>query len=332
LTQVTRNSLLMAALVTAAVLFGVNIEIRLRTRNTVPRQVMRHATQAPQAKVLALGNSLVAGGFKEEAFDKGMGLPSGEGALNIALGASQTPQQLLLLRWALQHVTRPRVLVYGFFDMQLTDPVTVKTGDLVGNTAMLYYVEPEWGHAFYKQSLHDRIEFELMRRFPMTEERGSLWAKVERLRRKIAQEGMPAQEVNAFGRVADFSQLEASSVAQFQENARTSMNRPLAPAVSEIVREASAAGAEVIFVEMPISPDHYRTFYETQEWRDYRAHLMDLARTRDVEYVNASDWFRDPALFADRLHLTDQGGTQFSERLGRDLRDAESTISLNLGR
>jgi hypothetical protein len=59
----------------------------------------------------------------------------------------------------------PQALVYGFYDLQLTEPLKFATGDLIGNRDMLYYVEPECGLRFYKLSLHDRVEFEVMRLF-----------------------------------------------------------------------------------------------------------------------------------------------------------------------
>jgi hypothetical protein len=102
------------------VLIALNAFVAYTTRNSVPRRLMARARQDPDAAALAIGNSLVAGGFSEPVFDRAMQLPQRQGSLNLALGYSTPVEQLLLLRYALRQRIRPRLIVYGFYDLQLS--------------------------------------------------------------------------------------------------------------------------------------------------------------------------------------------------------------------
>lgn len=77
---------------------------------------------------------------------------------------------------------------------------------------------------------------------------------------------------------------------------------------------------KVVFVEMPMNPDHVRRFYHTPAWARYREHVEKLLATDGVIYIDASDWEPEESLFGDHLHLNDAGAVQFSERLGEQLR------------
>jgi len=320
--HLTKHKLLSMLCVLAIALVAMNAGVAVLTRNSLPRRVMAHARQAKNASVVAIGNSLIAAGFDESAFDSGLGAEKEQGSVNVGLGASSPVEQLLLFRYARAHEMDPQVLVYGFYDLQLTEPLKFATGDLIGNRDMLYYVEPEYGLRFYKLSLHDRVEFELMRRFPMMMDRSAIWAKVELLRRKIAQMGMPSEQVNRFGRAGDFTLLEANDTAEFVRKCESGTQGDLIAPVRELIRQASEAGIQVIFVEMPMHPAHLRFFYDTLAWEQYRSHLRALLAAQQVIYIDASRWMAGEEMFADRLHLTESGAAQFSERLGRLLREA----------
>jgi hypothetical protein len=91
-------------------------------------------------------------------------------------------------------------------------------------------------------------------------------------------------------------------------------------AADEIIRQALEAGMKVVFVEMPMSPDHVRRFYDTSAWERYRAHVEALLAADGVIYIDASHWEGEESLFGDHLHLNDAEAFQFSERLGEQLR------------
>jgi hypothetical protein len=278
---------------------------------------MAHGRETPNAEVLAIGNSLIAAGFNERAFNLGMQLRDQKGSVNLGLGGSTPVEQLLLFRYALSHQMHPQVLIYGFYDFQLTAPIELTTQDIIGNHALLYYLEPEFGRHFYHLSHHDALEFEIMRHFPMFAQRGAVWARVEKLRRQLAEMGLPEEKVNHFGRSQDFSALEAANASEFTRQCESESGRGLNAPIQELIREAKRAGLMIVFVEMPMHPRHIDTFYESSAWKQYRSHLHALMSSQDVKYVDASHWITDENLFADHLHLTDAGGGRFSERLGR---------------
>src|ERR1700704_933856 len=140
--MLTRHQLGMTAVVLAVFLLAMNLGIAYLTRESVPRRVLRHALNSRASRVLALGNSIMAAGFDESVFDSSAGLTAPEGAVNLSLGASSPVEQLLLFRYGLAHGIRPRLLVYGFYDLQLSQPTRFSAGDMIGNHAMLYYLEP----------------------------------------------------------------------------------------------------------------------------------------------------------------------------------------------
>src|SRR5580658_10371276 len=304
------------------VLIVLDRAVARSAQNSVPRSLMARARESAGAKAVALGNSLIGVGFVEPAFDAGMGLGDGDGAINFAMSGSSALEQLLMLRYALRQGLRPRVVVFGFFDFQLTHPLEYTTGDLIGNRAMLYYLEPEYARGFYHLSVHDRIEFEIMRHFEVFAERGLVWGRVERFRRALDQQGMPPVEANAMGRSIDFAMLEYPSAPAFVAECGRASRNPLIPSVVEIARQASAAGSKVYFVEMPMPPAHVETFYDEPAWNGYRTHLKNMLGELGGTYIDASHWMPKEASFIDPLHLGWEGSREFSKRLGEYLRNA----------
>lgn len=287
--------------------------------NTVPRRLMAHARQFSHGNVLALGNSIMGVGFEESAFDRSIGSSPESGGVDLGMGASIPVEHLLLLRYALQTGMRPGTIVYGFYDFQLTHPAELTTADFISSQSMLYYVEPEFARGFYHLSFHDSIEFEIMRRFPALADRGDTWERVELFRRRISQQGMPQEKTNALGRTNDFALLEYHSTPEFIEECARASQRDLIPAISEIIREGSQNGRRVVFVEMPMPPAHVQSFYETDAWQGYRAHLRAMLEAEGVTYIDASHWAPDGSMFMDPLHLTYEGSKEFSRRLGETL-------------
>jgi hypothetical protein len=320
----SKYRLLSMLCVLAIALVALNATVAVLTRNSLPRRVMAHARRAKDASVIAIGNSLIAAGFDESAFDAGLGVEKERGSVNVGLGASSPVEQLLLFRYARSHGMQPRILVYGFYDQQLTDPLKFATRDFIGNRDMLYYVEPEYGLRFYQLSWRDRAEFELMRHFPMMADRSAIWAKVELLRRELGQTGMPVEQVNRFGRAGDFTLLESSDTAEFVRKCEAGTQEDLIGAIRELIGQATGAGIKVVFVEMPMHPSHLQFFYDTPAWEQYCTHLRALLEAQQVTLIDASRWMPGEQMFADRLHLTEAAAAQFSERLGTFLRQPQA--------
>ncbi len=103
----------------------------------------------------------------------------------------------------------------------------------------------------------------------MFADRGAIWAKVEILRRSIAGQGMPQENTNQFGRAADFSLLEPANADAFRKECEAALQLPLAPAISELFRQAHDANMDIVLVEMPMRQAHRAQFYETKWWTEY---------------------------------------------------------------
>jgi hypothetical protein len=314
--MITRRQLGWTAFILAGFLLAMNFGVAYLTRNSVPRRVMRHASDSQPARVIALGNSLMAAGFEEPVFDSAAGLTAQEGAVNLSLGASSPVEQLLLLRYALAHGIRPHTLIYGFYDLQLSQPVEFSANDMIGNHAMLYYLEPIYARQFYSLSARDSLQFKALHNVPMFADRGAIWSKVEILRRSMAQQGMPQQNTNQFGKAADFSLLEPASADAFRKDCEATQQLPLAPPVAELIRQAHEANMDIVLVEMPMRQSHRAQFYETKWWTDYMSHVRDLLQPYHVTFVDAGDWAADDSLFDDPLHLSQRGARLFSQRMG----------------
>jgi len=303
---------------TAVVLAAFNLTVHRLARNSVPRQLITRLNSVSGVTHLALGNSLMAAGFDEKAFDQKLGSHSTR-SVNAGLGSTGPVEHLLVLRDEERKNSHLRYVIYGFFDFQLTDDNATQVSDLIGNRAMSYYVEPDIALRFYSMPWSDRIAFYFYRETPMIEDRAQVWAKIELVRRWLSQAGLPARTYDRFGRVADFTALEAASPAQFAERCDALMVQHvgLNSAILEIIRESQGHNAVVVMVEMPMHPSHQSRFYSVPAWGRYRSYLHQLVSREGVVYLNASDWIRDPAEFADNLHMNGVGAEKFSRRLAQ---------------
>jgi hypothetical protein len=206
------------------------------------------------------------------------------------------------------HTSTPRIVVIGFFDFQLTHRERLQVSDLVGNRALSFdpAVQTADVQTIYRFNPLEEIKFRLFRTLPCLAYRSNAWQYIEVLRRKLAAVGMPNEGGNnEFGRIADFSALEASSVSNFEAEAKNFVNRPdqLNPANELILDQARARGIPVIFLLMPISPYHRSVYYGDSAWGAYLVSLRSLLASKGGTLVDGSSWFPDENNFADRLHL-----------------------------
>ena len=200
---------------------------------------------------------------------------------------------------------RPRTVIFGFFDFTLTHPLEYTTRDLIGNRAMLYYLEPEYARGFYHLSLHDRVEFEIMRHFELFADRGMVWERVELFRRALAQQGMPPEQANSMGRSVDFAMLEYPSAPAFVAECGRASRNPLIPSVARNRAAGRSGGSKVYFVEMPMPPAHVQMFYDQpQWWRISRASASRCSADLGANYIDASHWMPEENSFMDPLHLS----------------------------
>jgi hypothetical protein len=315
----------------AGILLAFNLFVRHFARNSVPRKLLRQIDAAADVTHLALGNSLIAAGFDPSAFEASMA-PEQVVAFNAGLGASGTVEHLMILQRALHDAASVKVVIYGFFDFQLTDPPEATLTDFFGNRAMAFYLDPDLALRSYEMSPGDRLGFDLLRHVPMVVERAGIWANVERMRRTMGEIGMPHADTNRFGRAADFSLLEMQPADFASQCARlTEQNAALSQPVIDMIAAAHERGAQVVIVEMPMHPYHQSHFYALGAWDKYRDHLRKLVEAQHATYLSAADWIGDANEFADHLHLTPAGAQDFSRRLAVKMRamDFSSVAAAN---
>lgn len=314
-----RRSFYLSLLIAAALFALVNIAVAVLGQNSIPRQIARRIESTPGLNCLALGNSLMEAGFHTPTFEAAC-RSRNRGAMiavNAGMGSSYPVEHLLFLRRAVQKRGELQRVMYGFFDLQLMEPPRTKVRDLIGNRAMLYYFEPELAVKYYQWPLWERFGFHAARMLPVIEQRGTIWAKVEKLRRRLSDLGMPPQQTNRFGRTMDFTLLEAPDPEAFGRECDRAVEsrRELSTPVIDMIGLARQHGARISMIEMPMSPEHVARYYNTPSWRRYRTYLRELLASHGADYVVAGDWITDERLFEDRLHLSAEGSISFSEKL-----------------
>lgn len=319
----TLKRFILATSIALAAVVGMNLLIHRLAANAPARVLLRGINQQTNIDVLLLGNSLMAAGGDTAAFAKSWSnRDSVSDVCNASLGWSSPVEHLIIAQRAMSAHPHIRCVVYGFFDFQLTDPPQANFADLSGNRAMALYADAELAAAMYAPgSALAKWQFRAAGAVPMVTDRGTIWQKVEIIRRRFGGIGMPAQHRSEFGRVGDFRALEAPSVAAFERSCTDAVKSP-APfcrPIDELIRSTTNATAKLFFVEMPMPPEHRRVFYSTVAWANYRAHLIQLASAQGVGYVNASDWFPAASAFADELHVSRETAAVFSARLAAEI-------------
>lgn len=330
-----RNRLIIISVLLLAALAGYNGLIHRAARSTLRRHLAEALNHLPSgADCLFVGNSLVEAGCDVAAFESAWREPGTRPhGVNLALGATSPVEHYLILHHALQRSAAPavdrathpagtgggrvRYVIYGFFDDQLVAPVRGSFSDLVGNRALSYYFADEAAALYAPGSWLKKWQMRLVSHVPMLCERSSLWTRIERLRRRLEDVGMPRHAVNRYGRVEDFAALEAKDVPAF--NARCEGVLRAQPGFSAPIRQmvelCRRHGIQLVLVEMPMPSHHRDAFYALPAWKNVRLHLQTLARQNEAAYICAADWVTDDANFEDATHLNERGARLFSARL-----------------
>ncbi|HXT24863.1 MAG TPA: hypothetical protein VN749_08570 [Candidatus Eisenbacteria bacterium] len=169
--------------------------------------------------------------------------------------------------------------------------------------------------AYLSMTPYESAAFEATRRLPMLAERGAVWASSNCSAATLGG-GVPAEARNQFGRVADFTLLEAKS----REEIRTSLrgcfpSRTQCGHCGNYPRSTGTTNAGG-FYRHAAPPRHVETFYDTPAWKAYQRHIEQLLAAQNVAYLDASRWIPDGSKFGDPLHLTPLGAEEFSRPLG----------------
>src|SRR5437870_5107325 len=120
----------------------------------------------------------MAAGLDEAAF---LAAAPGRRGLNAALGGTPPVEHYLIC--SRQDRQAAAGVYYGFYDTQLTAHPSGDWATLVGNRAIVYYVDPDLALQFYFPEQPTKVFFlKLASRLPMLVERQAIWLRVERLR------------------------------------------------------------------------------------------------------------------------------------------------------
>lgn len=130
---------------------------------------------------------------------------------------------------------------------------------------------------------------------------------------------MPEELSNRFGRVSDFSLLEADP-REFKVRLRSAVDQrlSLSSPVSALLRLKNKDGVAVFCLVMPMPSLHRLRYYGSPEWHTYLSYIAETLRHDNVGLLDASAWIPDDG-FADPLHLNSEGANRFSSRLARAL-------------
>lgn len=294
----------------------VNLLIALKSEGLPSRQHLRKVDGIREHTVLLCGNSLMAAAGDAP----GMEAALGKHVVNIALGATYPVEHVIILEHAL--ATAPRAIIYGFFDRQLSEDTTATWRDIFGNRTVGLVGDPTTAMEFYcKTAPRNRLGLLMAAHLPSMQDRASVWAKVEILRRKMAELGFPKEKTNTFGRAADFTLLESNDPSRMERDLEAARSKTPVwnAAIDRLLQDAGKNGARFVFVRMPMTSKHRANTYETEAYKRYFARVSSDAAARGAEVIDAAEWLPDSA-FADAIHAGPEGALAFSSRLGRELR------------
>ena len=306
------SRLILQLVVWALALVAINLVVARASRNAIPRALARKIDGLTGLTDLFVGNSLTQLGMDVAAYEAAH---PGRRALNIGV-PSQPPEHAILFGRAAR--LRPRRVYYGFSVLQLTSTVQWGTWhEFIGPRSLVYYLDREQAIRYLAPA--DSFlawQIRILGRVPAFVERGTLWLKVEKLRRRLGAIGLPPEKSARSGRSRDFEASGFEDDASFRRECREAVARGdgLLPPVADILSLSREIGAEVAVVEMPMPSDRRRRLFDNPDWAAYRLRVADLVRRAGGTYIDASDWIGDDA-FEDPVHMDPEGARAFTRRL-----------------
>ena len=309
--------------VALGVIVAFNIFIALKV-DSVPKMMMRQMRAMPKLDILFLGNSVMADSLDPHAFlaawPPSQPTPS---IYNAGLAQSSGVEHYLLARQAYLHHASIPCLVYGFYDLELTERPAYSWTKLTGNRAMAYSpADATLAASLYAPgSTLEKWRFNLIGAIPMLREHSQLWKFVELFRRQLGGIGRPPEKTTRHGRAADITKYIFPDMDRFSSDCEFAAQHsaPFIPPVQELLKLAQKDKTRVFIVEMPMISDHRDRIYATTAWQNYRAYLQQRCQEAGVTYINASDWVPNDADFMDNLHLSSTGADLFSAKMAQYL-------------
>lgn len=311
-----------SAMVTVTLLAGLNFALGRAASRLPPQQLLRRIdATAGDARFIFVGDSQIEADADPVAFSSGCARPKDWGpSINVGLGATKACDHCLIVEYLLARAPRADTVFYGFYDELVTQPVPARFQDLGGNRALAFVFPRRAAELLYPD---DRIRGWLLRgaaKLPMVAERVGIWAKVERLRRRVAAVGLPPVAENRFGRVSDFAAIEPAEPAAFERSLTTTVHegRPFSYPTRELMRLCAERNLKFYLIAMPVQASHRARFYTSTAWSAYRAYVRQTTELAGGRFVDAADWVADDA-FEDLLHTNPTGARIFSTRLAQEI-------------
>lgn len=303
-----RTLLTRYALSLVAGLVVLNIGIVVLERNNPARALARRLQQKSDNDYIFVGNSLIAAGIDNATCEK-----QSLKCFNAGIGSTQTSEHAAIAEEAIATGIHGK-LVYGFMDLALSE--SPEPG-WKGNRAIAFHLKTVKIPESYGLSAVSGYEFTVRKYIPVLTYQDSLWAKVERIRRILADKTLRKKTAtNTFGRASDFSALEDGSSERFAARVRKAMsnNSLLCPEVMRLLNAAAKDGREAVFVVMPMPSKHRESYYRTPEWQAYLDRLATELDALGARLVNMDEMALDSD-FSDAVHLSPTGATAFTEFL-----------------
>ena len=322
--MISSRALLTQLACVAAIFVLFNGALIYISRNAAPKRLVRHLGEARQADILFQGDSTMAAALDETAFEETLRkrgidpVSTKQVPFNFALGGTDPVEHLALLNRAVKSHSHYSVYVYGFFGLEMTDLPT--RGD-IGNRALQYYLEPQVATKYYYPGTWDDLMFNLSRRLPYIAEKGELFWRVEKVRRKIQAVGMPKLKDNAFGRASDFNLPKDEQAVRFKADCLEVVEgrRGLSKPVLELLSLAHKHSDRVIVLEMPVRIDGPNSFFTTEVWQRYRETIRREVEAQGAIFLPATEWKVEPGMFQDDVHLEAEGAKVFSHQVANKL-------------
>jgi hypothetical protein len=315
----TRQRFILTVGIALSLFAVLNLLIAYGTRNSPEKRKVIDIRSAGPRDCIAFGNSLIEVAFLPDVFGRATAAIGRElTSINAALWATYPVEHLLMLREALRINPHPRFIVYGFFDFQLTTDVKTKADDLFGNRSVGLFLESRIARRLYKMPIDSQIELGLLHQLPLFADRGSFYFRVGELRESLSGLGKSG---SAPGDPTRFAQLEANSIESFNRDCvqQVSEKWPLTEPVLEMIRAAKEHGAQLVVVDMPLSPEHIQRFYRGAGWPVYREYVRNLLQEQQADFLDASEWLPEQSSYIDEVHLSRKGSEEFTRELAGKL-------------
>lgn len=312
----TKTSLLLQLLVCLACWIAINQAIKIKSWGLPSRQHLLKVEAINHHAILLCGNSLMAVAGDTEGMEEILKRK----VANIALGATNPVEHLMILEHA--KPSNPIVVVYGFFDLQLSDNTTATWREIVGNRTVGLVANPAAAIDLYcKDAPQNRPGLLFASYLPTIQDRLSVWSRVELMRRNLEEIGLQKSNTNRFGRVHDFTLLESrqSEETEYALSAAVSRQPVWNTAVEQLLEDTKKSSSLLVFVRMPMPSRHRANLYSTASYQRYFDRICSDATARGVKVIDASDWISDSA-FADSIHANAAGASVFSSKLATVLR------------